>query len=615
MLPVAITLSGPYLLGFIDSQLCGIGFDDGSLFSLQEEDVIGVANDDPAATFVGVQLRVGFTGQLAAAERRVRPIKPRGELFVPPDGFVSGYPQARPVIEAFRSQVPHLDAIRHSAVFAGMTIRTGIETAERAYECLVEQYRKSGGFPPVEEIRGCIRQLGFPKLREPMYREIQAWSFVCQQAIQRGLRDRELRRYLFLEMQMPRGISLAKLSFTLALLGQNLVCLDARLIGKMRIKDDWGNGNTKLNLARYERAEDAFLKGNPNYDPADPLGAARAQWISWEASPGRGRAVKPTSHSVWLDIAGSLVSRPSKSKLKLVTEGAKEASAPEEHDPFRHFAASFLAGIYYGDAYEAREFYDNPLSLQIASALRRIPKGILGGFKPHTILGSGDYGTAALLSDYKRVIKLTSDPTEVAAGSVLAGKQLTHVAQIYGSWYLSRTSVDARVGWDEQKQDDIRKKVRVGVLVLEKVHTDIPTHLLATPGPRRELLGEYIRDFKEREEVRVEDLAKLTKKAARDRLRHASEMLSLELENIDNPIFNQIAKGLGELREQGVYGIDVHPGNIGYIGMIEEPGAYIIKIFDVGSSSSPEGTKVPSLRATPAPEVVAGERVRVAELV
>jgi hypothetical protein len=316
-LPVVVTVAGPRLVGFIDGELHGINLTDGQLEQLDEGDVVGLANIDPAAIFMGVSMKVGFTGQLErlAAEappkaKSLKPLKPRGEVFVPPEGFVSGYVQVRPVIEAFRNQVPQLDAIRHSAVFAGMTVRTGIETAERAYECIVELYEQTGGFPAVEEIRSCIHQLGFPTMREPMYRQIQAWSVVCQNAIRRGLRDRDLRRYLFLQTAMPKGLSLAKLSFTLALLGHNLVCLDARIIGRMKIKEDWSHGrNTELNLARYERAEDAFLKGNPNYDPADPLGAARAQWLSWEISPVRGSA-KPTSHSVWLNVAAPLSQRP-----------------------------------------------------------------------------------------------------------------------------------------------------------------------------------------------------------------------------------------------------------------------------------------------------------------
>lgn len=623
MLPVVLTVSGPRLAGFIEGRLHGIDFTDGAVHRLDDGSVIGFANGDPAAVYMGVTMQVGFTGQLpVAAEKRVRPIKSRGEVFVPPEGFVSGYAQARPIIEAFRAQVPQLDAIRHSAVFAGMTIRTGIETAERAYACLVEKYKKAGAFPGVDELRVCIRSLGLPKMRETMYRHIQAWSFIVQHAIQRGLRDRELRRYLFLETEVPHGLSLAKLSFTLALLGQNLVCLDARLIGRMKIKDDWSDGNTKLNLARYERAEDAFLKGNPNYDAADPLGAARAQWISWEMSPVKG-GVRPASHSVWLKVAAPL--SQVRAALRVAPAPVNHRVAPpapaERFDAFRQFAASFLAGVYYGDSSYAREFYDDPEASKIASGLRRIPAGILQGFEPRTVLGSGDYGTAAILNDYERVIKLTSDPTEVAAGAVLAGKELLHVARVFGSWYLSRTSVQARMGTRVktmmvsgrpiEEEEEIRKKSRVGVLILEKVQANIPHHLIVKPEP----LSKIVREFKLREGVRVEDLAKLTKKEARERLQYASEMLSLELENINNPIYWQIAEGLGELREHGVYAIDVHPGNVGYVGMIEEPGAYTIKIFDIGTSSSPDGVKVPALRVTVAPEAVAGEGVRVAELV
>ena len=54
---------------------------------------------------------------------------------------------------------------------------------------------------------------------------------------------------------------------------------------------------TELGLKRYEQVENSFLARNPFYDPSDPIGRARAQWMSWESVGG-----KAATHSVWLNV-------------------------------------------------------------------------------------------------------------------------------------------------------------------------------------------------------------------------------------------------------------------------------------------------------------------------
>lgn len=342
----------PALVGYHDELLTAVDLTLGE--SWEAMYIAGAANADPAAVFFG--MNPGFVeaeSRRAAEGARVRPLRPRGQLFLPPPGFITGYAEVRSTLERHRAELPTVDAIRHSAVFAGMTIRTGIETAERAYACIVSLYRSHGGqFAPLEKVRSCIASLGFPKTREPMYREIQAWAPIVRAAMERGLRDRELRRYLILETRVPTLLSIAKISFTLALLGQDCVCLDARLLNRSGIIEDW-KGNTPLALARYERAEDAFVAGNPNYDPADPIGRARAQWISWEVSPVRGEA-KPASHSVWLNV----VRRPEPAKLQAMPS-ATESLALEDgvlqwkERPDGHWTAS-ANGLHYDVAPDHR---------------------------------------------------------------------------------------------------------------------------------------------------------------------------------------------------------------------------------------------------------------------
>jgi hypothetical protein len=110
------------------------------------------------------------------------------------------------------------------------------------------------------------------------------------------------------ETDLPVGLGVTKMSFTLALLGQDCVCLDARLLVRMfgsrdkatDVESGWGKSGShvsELSLTRYEKVEDAFLKGNPMYDAKDPIGRARCQWMSWESVGGQA-----AKHSVWLSV-------------------------------------------------------------------------------------------------------------------------------------------------------------------------------------------------------------------------------------------------------------------------------------------------------------------------
>jgi hypothetical protein len=246
---------------------------------------------------------------------KVKPVPryaPRGYKFQPLERgreLWTGYPVVRSVLERHRREVPALDSIRLSGVFAVSTVRTSIDQAERSFDCFVELYEKRGSkdFPDVEAIKRCFR--GLQNAKSQMFREVSGYAETIRQAMSEGLRDRALRRRLATETRLPRGLGLAKLSFTLALLGQDTVCLDARLMVRMfgsrdkatKVEEGWGKTEkgqiSELGLRRYEKVEDAFLSGNPLYDPSDPIGRARAQWQSWESVGG-----EPATHSVWLRV-------------------------------------------------------------------------------------------------------------------------------------------------------------------------------------------------------------------------------------------------------------------------------------------------------------------------
>lgn len=194
-----------------------------------------------------------------------------------------------------------------SIIFTGTTIRTSIKTAERAFLCFAEEYERAGRtHVPLDKLRECFRPLGLFESRGALYEGAAKWAPAVHEAMKRGLQDRELRRHLFLTTELPKGLSITKLSFVLELLGQNVCCLDGRILGRMfgtkgalKIGHEFNRPVSERVVARYEQIEDAFLSNNPFYRKGDPIGRARAQWMSWETA---GRPPGAASHSVWLRV-------------------------------------------------------------------------------------------------------------------------------------------------------------------------------------------------------------------------------------------------------------------------------------------------------------------------
>jgi hypothetical protein len=288
-----------------------------ALYAYSPEDVVGAVSIEPASVFYGMEMNYA-EGQreerraAAGAAEAAKPIPryaPKGYKFTPlPSEMVSGFPIVRSTLLRHRMTTPSIDTIRLSGLFAVSTVRTSIEQAEKSFNCFVELYEAAGReLPPVEAIKSCFRGLQNTKSR--MFAEVAGYAPVIREAIARGLRDRALRRYLVTETDLPTGLGVSKTSFTLALLGHDCVCLDARLLGRMfrsrdealRTEGGWGKNEkgrvSELALKRYEAVEDAFLRGNPYYDANDPIGRARAQWQSWESVGGAG-----ATHSVWLRV-------------------------------------------------------------------------------------------------------------------------------------------------------------------------------------------------------------------------------------------------------------------------------------------------------------------------
>jgi hypothetical protein len=301
-----------------------VGFDPvrvGLVEGIEPAGVDALVSVDPAAVYQGVQLDWSEAAQrvLTSSMRSImEPVRlvanrkprlaPRGGRFplLPPDA-VSGFPVAESVIRRHRMKTPSEDSIRVSALFAVSTVRVSIEQAEEQFHCFGELYRATGRqMPDLGKLRSCF--VGLQNTKTRVFTEVAGYAGTIHKAIAAGYRDRELRRYLAMETQLPEGLALAKLSFTLALLGQDTVCIDARLLSVLfprpvdrahfekRISKQRGRISTKA-IDLYEAAEDAFLNGNPYYRAGDAIGRARAQWMSWEGVGGKG-----AEHRVWLNL-------------------------------------------------------------------------------------------------------------------------------------------------------------------------------------------------------------------------------------------------------------------------------------------------------------------------
>lgn len=224
----------PILAGVETDGLVGVSVPDGEEYSFESEEVVGFVSIDPAAVFWGAEMRLAQQDvQLAAEEaaRRAGRFKPRGHLFeLLPSGEVSGFPSGQ--LLQHRAKTPTLDTVRLSSLFAVSTVRTSIEQAEKSFNCFVELYEAAGReLPEVQKIKMCFRGLQNTKSR--MFAEVAAYASIIQSAMAAGLRDRELRRQLVRMTDLPAGLGITKMSFTLALLGQDCICLDARLLTRM----------------------------------------------------------------------------------------------------------------------------------------------------------------------------------------------------------------------------------------------------------------------------------------------------------------------------------------------------------------------------------------------
>lgn len=269
------------------------------LVELRSEQVIAVAEGDPARVTFAPRLTTQATRVPMAANRDGKVVKFPLRRRPQPAGYtVTGYDvYAKDAALHWRKHGVGTQPVLAAGVFALSSIQTPIVTALRLFDML-GPYVLNDELPPDDDLVLMVQTSGAglddPQRGRPAwFRQFFDYRKTIVGAVGEGLRDNPLRRALA-ENSMPRGLGLAKLSFVLSLLGSDLGCLDARIVGwafeaevanafLRRINRKRRNGSFGATTYRaYRDAELRILTRTPWYDRADPVGLARSQWILWE---------------------------------------------------------------------------------------------------------------------------------------------------------------------------------------------------------------------------------------------------------------------------------------------------------------------------------------------
>ena len=303
---LTLHLAGPDRLsiGILDphpaSGLTLFDFGDSRLKTVPPDAIMAVGMAEPAAVSFAPQLRVvRERGKLAA--NKVRRLPVRRKKAQVPTTFVSGYDRFAAGNAAYwREEGVGPQPLLAAGVFSLSSIQTPIVTALKLFRMLTP-YVVDDDLPDVRELRRIVRAAGAgldsTKTGRPRwYVEYDLYRMSLLAAMDLGLRDDVLRRAVSVETPMPRGLGLAKLSFTLALVGQNLGCLDARIINwafskanaerftKVAGRKRKDGTISPSSYAAYRSAELRILqKDSPFYDADNPVALARSQWMLWES--------------------------------------------------------------------------------------------------------------------------------------------------------------------------------------------------------------------------------------------------------------------------------------------------------------------------------------------
>jgi hypothetical protein len=274
-------------------------FGSGGLIEIGHESVVAVANAEPARATFAPQI-YGTAEERLAANRKVVRLPLRRTKERPTTEFTTGYDAyAREAALFWRGHGVGSQPLLAAGVFALSSIQTPIASALKLFSMLTPHVIRNE-LPNRKRLERIVVMAGAglhdPQAGRPAwYHAFGDFRHAVVTAIADGQRDDALRRNLAVELGMPIGLGLAKLSFTLALVGNDLGCLDARIIGwaftektgarfVSRIAKKRDDGTvTEGVYADYRKAELDILTETPFYDPSDPVGLARSQWMLWEA--------------------------------------------------------------------------------------------------------------------------------------------------------------------------------------------------------------------------------------------------------------------------------------------------------------------------------------------
>lgn len=242
--------------------------------------------------------------------------------------MATGYPVARKTMEALRKKTPSLLEVRAVVLFAMFSANRGNGECEMLFyrswpaiedgsiasmtdAQMIAMWRSKARTP------GVAGGIGLVALIPRYVRSCWTWAEALHAALKQGLKDRELRRHLSVNVGLPLGLGLVKLSFALELLGHNIACLDKHMLGILvggdtveaakargekimgelsekdnskaaqdrQLQPDWKFIKT-ASIDGYEKYEDALVSGNEFFSRDDPMSYARCQWMTWEVLRG-----------------------------------------------------------------------------------------------------------------------------------------------------------------------------------------------------------------------------------------------------------------------------------------------------------------------------------------
>lgn len=185
-----------------------------------------------------------------------------------------------------------------------------------------------------------------------------------------------------------------------------------------------------------------------------------------------------------------------------------------------------------------------------------------------TRLGEGDYGIAYLLKD-GRVLKITTDKTEIDAASIIVGESVSNVAEIY----------DIKITKKKYYTISAVVKVHIGFIIQEYIPYSIEDYI-------GKILTDLTRQIKRRYGLRENTSRSVLKKASKklaeymlDGYEPDFEVTEDEQKDITNSLL-QVANGIIQLYKHGIYYVDAHINNV----RLTKNDEY--KIIDLGYGSA-----------------------------